>query len=87
MKKLFLPLTLAAAFFAFTACSSDDDSSSTGDCVVCQLDLFGQMVSTEYCDNGDGTITIDGEETEDLDGISFSDFISTQESFLGADCN
>lgn len=89
MKKLLLSVSLLAAFFAFTSCSSDDDSSSANDCLVCDLELFGQATSTEYCDNGDGTVTVismDQEETVDLEGNSFSDFISGIEA-LGATCN
>ncbi|GGE11790.1 hypothetical protein [Psychroflexus salis] len=89
MRNSILSVSLLAMFFVFTSCSSDDDSSSSNnnDCLVCELELFGQSTSTEYCDNGDGTVTVNGEGTEDLEGVSFSDFISAQEEFLGATCN
>lgn len=89
MKKLFLSLTLASAFFAFTSCSSDDDSSSSSECKVCDLELLGQATTTEYCNNGDGTVTVitmGTEQSVDLEGMSFSDFIAGIET-LGATCN
>jgi hypothetical protein len=90
MKKL-MSIVLLGTILVFTACSSDDDSSNSevNDCETCDLDILGTIVSGEYCDNGDGTITvtIDGqEETESLDGLTFDQFISAFEQ-LGATCN
>ena len=88
MKNL-LTIALFATALVFTACSSDDDStSSSNECKTCEIDLLGTLTSTEYCDNGDGTmtVTIDGQEqTQDLDGVSFNEFISVLE--LIATCN
>jgi len=88
MKNL-LTIALFATALVFTACSSDDDStSSSNECKTCEIDLLGTLTSTEYCDNGDGTmtVTIDGQEqTVDLEGATFDDFIAAVE--LIATCN
>ncbi|WP_111539824.1 hypothetical protein [Mesonia algae] len=87
MKKIML-MAFAAGLFAFTSCSSDDDGGSSSDCHTCTISLGALDNVTEYCDNGDGTVTAtdeDGNETTlDLEGNSYSDFISAQEQ-LG-DC-
>lgn len=75
----------------FTACSSDDDNNSEEQetCETCDLDLLGTVISSEYCDNGDGTITITTEgleQTQDLDGATFEQFILALE-LAGASCN
>lgn len=90
MKKL-MSIVLLGTTLIFAACGSDDDSSDpvVTDCEICDLDILGTIVSGEYCDNGDGTITvtIDGEEeTESLDGVTFDEFIAAFEQ-LGATCN
>ena len=81
MKKLILNALLIGVF-AFNSCSSDDDSNddSSSDCRICEVFTLTQ----EYCDNGDGTITITTngqEETEDLDDATFAQFISGIELF------
>lgn len=85
-----MSVVLLGAILVFTSCGNDDDSSTpVTDCQICNLDLLGTIVSPEYCDNGDGTITItlDGQEqTESLDGVTFSEFITALESF-GYTCN
>ena len=87
MKNL-LTIALFGATLVFTACGSDDDSTnSSNECKTCEIDLI-ETITTKYCDNGDGTITItvDGQEqTQDLDGVSFDEFISVVE--LIATCN
>lgn len=73
----------------FTACSSDDDSSDGPVCETCELDVLGIELTTEYCDNGDGTVTVifEGvEETQDLGGVTFDEFISAIEQ-AGGTCN
>ena len=90
MKRFMLSMAVIAAL-AFTGCSSDDDSDSGGgnDCTTCELDVLGTVISSEYCDNGDGTMTVttEGQEqTVDLEGQSFADVISGLE-LAGATCN
>ncbi|NQX86121.1 MAG: hypothetical protein HRT67_09500 [Flavobacteriaceae bacterium] len=80
MKKLILPV-LAFGIFAFTSCNSDDDSNdSENDCVTCDI----SSISTEYCDNGDGTATITAagaSQTITLpDGQSLSDYLDALDS-------
>lgn len=90
MKKgIFLALTMGALIF--TSCSKDDDKndSSNEECQTCNLEILGESITSEICDNGDGTITITTfgeEEIEDLEGITFAEFIATYEQF-GATCN
>lgn len=79
MKKIILSLAVIAAI-SFTACSDDDDPQRT--CQTCDLDFFGAVISSQYCDNGDGTmtVTIEGqEEVVSLEGQSFSEFIAAFE--------
>ncbi|WP_106143814.1 hypothetical protein [Flagellimonas meridianipacifica] len=86
MKKIIFAFALLASI-GFTGCSSDDDSSSSN-CTTCSITLLDITTSTEYCDNGDGTVTAttEGEsETVDLEGISFDAFIA--QLGLIADCN
>ena len=77
MKKTISSVMLAA-LFAFTGCSKDDEENG-GDCRTCDV----LTVSTELCDNGDGTVRVTalGETTtltaEDLDGLSPSEYIET----------
>ena len=88
MKKSVLFLALAATV-AFTSCSSDDDGDSNSSCNTCTIELEGISSTTEYCDNGDGTMTAttDGvEQNVPLNGISFASFISIIEA-SGGTCN
>jgi len=79
------------AAISFASCSSDDDGGDGGDeneCQTCTIEAGGFEISSEYCDNGDGTMTVTTEgveQTVDLDGISYSAFISGLESG-GATC-
>ncbi|GGE28092.1 hypothetical protein [Psychroflexus planctonicus] len=88
MKKLSLLLTLTLGLF-IASCSSDDDSGSkNNNCVTCEIELFGTVNTTDYCDNGDGTVTVTAEgeeEVVDLEGATFHQFISAFEQ-LGS-CN
>ena len=75
MKKMMLSLALASAF-AFVGCSNDDDENGQT-CRTCEV----LTISTELCDNGDGTVTLTalGEtETlseEDLEGLTPEEYI------------
>lgn len=69
-------MALLIGVLAFNSCSSDDDGKdeSSSDCRTCEVFTITQ----EYCDNGDGTVTITTngqEEKEDLDGATFAQFI------------
>ena len=81
MKKL-ISSALLIGVLALNSCSSSDDSKdeSSSDCKTCEV----FTVTQEYCDNGDGTVTIttNGQgETEDLDGATFAQFITGIELF------
>lgn len=88
MKKLILGALVILAL-VISACSSDDDNDSSNECQTCDQELEGQNFSSEICDNGNGTYTITflgEEETEDLNGASFTQIIAAYEA-LGAICN
>lgn len=75
-----------AGTVAFTSCSKDDDDKNS--CATCELKVLDSSVTSKYCDNGDGTMTVttDGQEnTVELDGVSFDTFIS-QFKRTGATC-
>ncbi len=85
MKKvLFSALVLGLLFT--TSCKSDDDNGDTAPtCETCEI--LG--ISSEYCDNGDGTMTVTTagqEQSVDLNGSSFADFVAALEA-SGATCN
>ena len=84
MKRFFLIATIVGGLM-FTACSSDDDNDGPV-CESCELNVLGIALTTEYCDNRDGTITVifEGvEETQDLGGVTFEEFISSIEQVGG----
>ena len=89
MKK-FMFLALMIGALGFHSCGSDDDGNQNqNECQTCDLELLGIVISSEYCDNGDGTMTVTSEgqeETVDLEGLSFDAFISALEQ-IGATCN
>ncbi len=89
MKKLVFSV-MAIASLAFVGCSNDDDDDDNSSCATCSIDFLGTPITSEYCDNGDGTITVTTQgvsQTEDLDGVTFAQFISAFEvSGLGS-CN
>lgn len=73
---------------AFTSCKKDDDGGGK-DCQTCKLAAQGTTVSSQFCDNGDGTIeitTAGQTSTQSLGGQTFSQFIASYE-LLGASCN
>jgi len=76
---------------AFISCKKDDDGDDgNGGCQTCEQTISGVAISTEYCDNGDGTFTttIQGGQstTQSLGGAPFSAIITTAENG-GATCN
>ncbi len=91
MKKLILSIAMVGTL-AFAACSIEDAVEDAVDqlqgelsCETCEL----SSISTQYCDNGDGTIevTVSGVSTDiDLNGTSFDDYIAVLEA-SGATCN
>ena len=87
-KSVCLALVMGVLFFV--SCSdNDDDKKAVDDCQTCNFEFDGLNIPSEICDNGDGTITITTfgeEEIEDLDGITFAEFIATYEQF-GATCD
>ena len=88
MKRIKIAI-LAIGVLGFTACGSDDNGDSIDNCETCTLSILDENVVSEYCDNGDGTITVTTagvEQTEDLDGATFDQFIAAFE-LLGATCN
>ncbi|PTM11690.1 MAG: hypothetical protein DA407_01105 [Bacteroidetes bacterium] len=89
MKKFILGI-LTVGVLITTACGgSDDDNNSSNQCQTCNQDFGGENITSEICDNGDGTFTITfngEEETEDLNGATFEEIIAAYEE-LGATCN
>lgn len=89
MKKVTLS-AFVIGILLFNSCSSDDDAkTSENDCSTCNLEFLGESITSEFCDNGDGTMTITTSgvsEIEDLDGATFEQFITSYE-LLGATCN
>jgi hypothetical protein len=85
MKKiLFFAAVLAAV--TVTSCKSDDNGGGDDDCTTCSFEGDSSEESVEFCNNGDGTYTIDGVEQDIPDGTSFNQIITAFE-LLGADCN
>jgi len=87
-KKIMLMAVLFGAL-SITSCSdSNDDLESLDDCITCTTLL---VLTSEYCDNGDGTVTVTSngqEETVDLQGLTFAAFIETVKLALpGTTCN
>ncbi|MFS4415490.1 hypothetical protein [Maribacter sp. 2307ULW6-5] len=76
MKKVVLSV-LAVASLALTGCSDDDDNR----CASCEVGLLGMEITTEACDNGDGTVTLTtlGESqvlsSEQLEGATAAEFV------------
>jgi len=87
MKRLKIAI-LAIGVFGFAACGNDDNDEVIDNCETCSLSILDQEVVSEYCDNGDGTVTVTTagvEQTEDLDGATFDQFITALE--LIGTCN
>ncbi|MGB5359256.1 MAG: hypothetical protein WBN27_04860 [Eudoraea sp.] len=88
MKRIKIAI-LAIGVLGFTACGNDDNDEIIDNCETCSLMIMDQEVTSEYCDNGDGTVTITTagvEQTEDLGDATFDQFIAAFE-LLGASCN
>lgn len=89
MKRIVLSVCIAIiGILVFGSCSSDDDNDGPV-CENCALEVLGVEIVTEYCDNGDGTVTATFEEqeiTQSLEGLTFEEFINTLEQ-AGAACN
>jgi len=79
MKKVVFSL-LAVSCLIFVGCSNDDDDDQN--CAVCAIDFLGTPLTTEACDNGDGTVTITVEgqseilTSEDLEGASPAEYVA-----------
>ncbi|SNY94957.1 hypothetical protein [Flagellimonas pacifica] len=75
MKKIILS-TISIALF-FVGCSKDDDKGEK--CSTCTVSASGISLTSKYCDNGDGTMTVTtGEETNtvSMEGLTFNQFIA-----------
>ena len=80
----FLIMTLV-----FNACGGNDDDGSSKECQTCNQEFAGEIITSEICDNGNGTFTITfngEEETEDLNVATFEQIIAAYEEF-GASCD
>ncbi|MGB5272123.1 hypothetical protein [Eudoraea sp.] len=88
MKKIKI-VFLAIGVLGFISCGSDDNDEVINNCETCSLTILEQEVVSEYCDNGDGTVTVTTEgveQTEELGDTTFDQFIAAFE-LLGASCN
>jgi hypothetical protein len=88
MKRLKIAI-LAIGVLGLSACGNDDNDEVVENCQTCSLTIAIQQVITEFCDNGDGTVTATTagvETTEDLEGVTFDQFIAAFE-LLGSTCN
>lgn len=87
MKKLVFSLMVVACL-GFVGCSDDEDDNK---CATCSIDLLGTAITTEACDNGDGTVTVTvlGETTVvssaelEEQGISAAEFVQALEDECG----
>jgi hypothetical protein len=74
--KQIMLMVLFVGALSITSCSnSNDDESLMDDCQTCTTLL---LLTSEHCDNGDGTVTINtsGQETTiDLQGVTFEAYI------------
>lgn len=83
MKRLKIAI-LAIGVLGLSACGNDDNDEVVENCQTCTI----LEVASEYCDNGDGTVTITTlgqEQTEELGDATFDQFIAAFE-LLGV-CN
>jgi len=75
MKKSILLLAFTATL-AFTSCNKDDDGNGKK-CATCNI----AGITTEACDNGDGTVTVttagvsETLTSEELDGLSPAEYV------------
>ena len=87
MKKIKIAI-IAIGMLGLSACGNDDEEVITN-CETCTFMVVDQELITEYCDNGDGTVTATTagvEQTEDLEDVTFDEFIAALE-LLGSTCN
>ena len=87
MKKVIFSALVLGLLFT-TSCKSDDDNDG-GDTQTCQTCEIIVGVSSEYCDNGDGTMTVTtagNADIVDLNGAAYADFIAALVA-AGATCN
>lgn len=83
MKKIVFSV-MAMAALAFVGCSNDDDDDE-GNCATCAVELLGTAITTEACDNGDGTVTLtaNGESQilsgDELEGATPAEFVRALE--------
>ena len=83
---MFMALFVGA--LSITSCSdSNDDEVGMNDCQTCTTLL---LLTSEHCDNGDGTVTVNSngqETTVDLKGVSFDVYITGVElAISGTTC-
>ncbi|TDQ21908.1 hypothetical protein [Tenacibaculum caenipelagi] len=88
MKKIILSIAMLTS--TVLASCSDDNESNTN-CRKCVFEGFDQTLNTEYCDNGDGTITmtVEGGQTvtdEIPKGSSFEEIMKAVEA-NGSTCD
>ena len=87
--KQIMLIALFIGALSITSCSdSNDDQDSLDNCSTCTTLL---LLTTEHCDNGDGTVTVTSngqEETVDLNGVTFAVYIEGVKLALpGTTCN
>lgn len=77
---------MVVACLGFVGCSDDDDDNK---CASCSVDFLGTNITTEACDNGDGTVTVTalGESqvlsAEELEGATPAEFVQALEDGCG----
>ncbi|MDO6675385.1 hypothetical protein Q4517_07455 [Tenacibaculum sp. 1_MG-2023] len=88
MKKIILSIAMLTSV-VLVSCSDNDENNTT--CRKCVFERFDQTLNTEYCDNGDGTITmtVEGGQTvtdEIPEGSSFEEVMKAVEA-NGSTCD
>jgi hypothetical protein len=84
MRKLVFSL-MTVACLGFVGCSDDDDK-----CASCSVDFLGTAITTEACDNGDGTVTVTilGETqvltAEEPEGVCAAEYVQALEDGCGS---
>ncbi len=89
LKKSIISAFILGVFLLLSCSKDDDDKKAVDDCQTCNFEFLGEILISEFCDNGNGTFTIttDGEsETQDLEDATFQEIIAAYEQF-GATCN
>ncbi|MEZ4779649.1 MAG: hypothetical protein R2786_09740 [Flavobacteriaceae bacterium] len=88
MNKQNLIIALLVLTVVFSCKKKDDDGGGQA-CQTCTFDILGEDFTSEYCDNGDGTVTVTTEgqsQTTSMEGLTFTEFIAAFEQ-AGATCN